>query len=168
MPENVGRNARHQFSVYANSNIAKIWHTNNSLNFIAGHEKVNNATEDIVAVGFNSTNQISIGEKAAVNINMEFRPKTKTVNYIYNSEYCIDLGAYYRFNKNLYLNVTLGNILRNHAKITMRGNNYKLIRYDKSNLARLSLDLTWNFSTGKVKKVKARAVERFELKHAEL
>lgn len=50
----------------------------------------------------------------------------------------------------------------------MRGNDYKLIRYDKSNLVQLSLDLTWNFSAGKVKKVKARTVEQFELKHAEL
>lgn len=167
MPENVGRNMRHQFSIYANYKIFKIWHTNNSINFIANHERIKDATENCMALSFNSTNQIDLGNKAGINIDIELNSKSKTVNYQYSGRYLIDLGGYYQFNKNLHLNIMLGNIIHNHDKMTILGNGYKLIRQDKTNLSRLKINLVWNFSSGKIKKVNTRRVENFELKHAE-
>lgn len=168
MPENAGKYTFAQVTTYVNYDIAKIWHTNNMLHLTAYHESFSGKTSDCYRVYFHTSNQVDIGKKCGVGFDWEMYTKSKSVERSDNGGYCLDLSGYYKFTKDLHLNVMLGNIIRTHSKLTIKGDDYEIVRRDMSNLCRLQVNLTWNFSVGKTRKVDIQEEEQMKLQDATL
>lgn len=167
-PENVGKNMRYNFYTYFNYDITRWWHTNNTINLCFYHENLNGDVANCFIGAFTSANNFRFSKKFGASMVFSFCPKSEIVNYKYNAGYYVDLGCYYKFNRNLNLNIMCGNILCSHSELTIKGSNYELIRKDESTRSRLKLNLTWNFNVGKLKKTSAEKGQMMEMKSAEL
>ncbi|NPD93099.1 outer membrane beta-barrel protein [Xylanibacter muris] len=167
-PENVGNNMRYNFLTYLNFDVAKWWRTNNTINLCLYHENLNGDVANCYVAALTSANNFRISGKFGANLEFSLYPKSESVHYQYNAGYYVDLSFYYKFNKNLNLNVMFGNILCSHSKLTIKGSDYELIRKDESNRSRLKLNLTWNFGRGKGKKASIETGQIMEMKSVEL
>lgn len=168
MPENAGRYVYHQLSLYANYDIAKIWHTNNSLTFSARHENLAGGRGDSYKLYFRTSNQVDFGKKCGIGIDWEMYTKDNRVDYRYNGGYCLDVSGYYKFTKNLHVNVMLCNPIRTHSVLTIKGEDYEIVRRDKTNMDRLRINLTWNFNVGKIRRADMQQDQQMSLQDANL
>ncbi|MBR4590478.1 MAG: outer membrane beta-barrel protein [Bacteroidaceae bacterium] len=167
-PENVGDNMRYNFYTYLTFDVARWWHSNNTINLFYYRENFSGNVANCFIGGLTSANNFRINKKFGANLEFSFLPKAEMVNYKYGAEYYVDLSCYYKFNKNLNLSIMCGNILCSHSELTIKGSNYELIRKDESNRSRLKFNLTWNFNTGKVQRTSVQTGQMMEMNSAEL
>jgi len=150
MPVNCGNMNTHRFSVAYSGSLFKFWYNNTSWEYAYHHETMPGKKVASPQFSFSTYNQFTLNNYLKLWLSIYYATKTKRLTYDARQLLTLSCGATAIIIKNkLNVNLRLQNLYRIRPIYTTYGDGWTIKQIDYTDMPRLSISATWNFTAGK-------------------